>query len=373
MFTGGCRLTGNILGERFVLVSFGESHGKAVGAVVDGCPAGLEMSEKDIQKELDLRRPGTSPISTSRSEEDRVEILSGVFKGYTSGSPICMITQNVDVDSRSYESIRGLPRPGHADYMAAVKYGGFNDYRGGGRFSARRTVSYVMGGAVAKKLLLKELNVKIIAYTVEVGGIKSKPIDLGVAEKNRFDNSVRCPDLETSKKMIGKIMEMKKKGDSVGGVIEGVAINVPQGLGEPCFSDLDAGLARSILSIPAVKGVEFGSGFDASRRVGSENNDPLIMRRKKITFGSNNAGGIIGGLSNGMPIVLRVAFKPVSSIAMPQKTVNIDKMEDDRINIRGRHDTCVVPRAVPIVESVVALVLADHAIRAQVIAPVVKG
>ena len=366
-------MTGNIIGERFVLVGFGESHGKAVGAVVDGCPAGLELSEKDIQKDLDLRRPDASPISTPRSEEDRVEILSGVFNGFTSGSPICMVTKNADADSRSYESIRGLPRPGHADYTAAVKYAGFNDYRGGGRFSARRTVSYVMGGAVAKKLLLKELNVKVIAYTVEVGGIKSKPVDLRKAEKTRFDNSVRCPDLEASKKMIERILEIKKKGDSVGGVIECIAINVPQGLGEPCFSDLDADMARSILSIPAAKGVEFGSGFEASRRLGSENNDPLIMRNEKITFGSNNAGGIIGGLSNGMPIVLRVAFKPVSSIAMSQKTVNLDKMEEDRITVHGRHDTCVVPRAVPIVESVVALVLADHAIRAHTIATVVKS
>jgi chorismate synthase len=352
-------MTGNILGERFVLVSFGESHGKAVGAIVDGCPAGLPLASEDIQRELDLRRPGTSAVATSRSEADQVDILSGVFNGYTEGSPICLMTRNTDVDSRSYEKIRNLPRPGHADYVAKMKYGGFNDYRGSGRFSARRTTGYVMGGAIAKKLLLKTLGIKIAAYTIEIGGVKSKPVAFEDAEAHRYDNDVRCPNSEAAESMTRRIMEAKGQGDSVG---------------EPCFSALDSDLARAMLSLPAAKGVDFGSGFEGAKLFGSENNDPLTVdEADRIVSTSNNAGGIVGGLSNGMPIVLRVAFKPVSSIARPQKTVNLDTMRDDELIVPGRHDPCVVPRVIPIVESLMATVLADHALRAQMIPPILRG
>ncbi len=366
-------MTGNILGERFVLVGFGESHGRAVGAVVDGCPAGLPLAEEDVQRELDLRRPGASPLATPRSEEDRVEILSGVFRGYTTGGPLGLVVRNVDVDSAPYEKIKNLPRPGHADYYAQMKYGGFNDYRGGGRFSARRTVSYVMGGAVAKKLLRHTLDVKIAAYTVEIGGVKTGSVTFEDAEKHRYDNEVRCPDTEAAEKMKHRILNVKKSGNSVGGVVECVATGLPVGLGEPCFSDLDAELARALFSIPAVKGVEFGSGFEGSRRLGSENNDPLTVKGGRVVSVSNNAGGIVGGLSTGMPIVLRIAFKPVSSIAKPQRTVDLGTMRKAEIITPGRHDPCVVPRAVPIVESIIAVVLADHALKAQLIPPVLRG
>ncbi len=367
-------MTGNILGERFVLVSFGESHGKAVGAVVDGCPAGLSLAEEDIQHELDLRRPGTSPVATTRSESDKVEILSGVFNGYTEGSPICLMTRSTDIDSRPYEKIRNLPRPGHADYVARVKYGGFNDYRGGGRFSARRTTGYVMGGAIAKKLLLNTLGTKIVAYTIEIGGIKAEQVAFEEAEKHRYDNDVRCPDLNTAESMARRITDAKGSGDSLGGVVECVAQRVPLGLGEPCFSALDSDLARAMLSLPAAKGVDFGSGFEGARRLGSENNDPLTMNDEgRVVSTSNNAGGILGGLSNGMPIVLRVAFKPVSSIAKPQRTVNLETMREDELIVPGRHDPCVVPRVIPVVESLMAVVLADHALRAQMVPPVLRG
>lgn len=366
-------MTGNILGERFVLVSFGESHGKAVGAVVEGCPAGLPLLEEDIQKELDLRKPGSSPISTARSEADRIEILSGVFKGYTTGSPICLLARNVDVDSRPYDEIRNLPRPGHADYVARMKYGGFNDYRGGGRFSARRTVSYIMGGAIAKKLLRQTLNTRIAGYTVEIGGIKAGEIAFEEAEEHRYDNEVRCPDSKVAEEIKQKILTVKESGDSVGGVVECVAKDVPLGLGEPCFSALDSDLARAMLSLPAAKGVEFGSGFEGSRRLGSENNDPFTVREGRVVSVSNNAGGILGGLSSDMPIVLKVAFKPVSSIAKPQQTVDLETMKEAELIVPGRHDPCVVPRVVPVVESVMAVVLADHALRAQLIPPVLRS
>ncbi|MFC1755763.1 chorismate synthase, partial [Thermoproteota archaeon] len=220
-------MTGNILGEQFVLVSFGESHGKSIGAVIDGCPAGLPLEKSDIQKELDLRRPGSSSISTSRNEADKINILSGVYNGYTTGAPICLLTDNVDVDSQPYEKIKNLPRPGHADLNAKMKYGNFNDYRGSGRFSARRTISYVMGGAIAKKILVNTLKTRIAAYTVEIGGIHLKNISFEEAEKHRFDNDVRCPDSETAEKMKTRILAAKKAGDSVGGIIECVAKNIP--------------------------------------------------------------------------------------------------------------------------------------------------
>ena len=357
-------VTGNILGERFVVVSFGESHGRCVGVVIDGCPAGLEIAEDDIQRELDRRRPGQSIVTTQRRETDRVEILSGVFNGRTTGAPICMLVWNKDVDSRPYEIIRNTPRPGHADYVARVKYGGYNDWRGGGRFSARRTVGYVMAGAVAKKLLKDTLGVEVVAYTREIGGVAARELPPEVILEKREANEVRCPDEEAAERMRELIVKTRGEGDSLGGVVECLALNVPVGLGEPVFSSLDSDLARALFSIPAIKGVEFGAGFRASRMRGSEHNDPYVIRDGRIETLTNNAGGVVGGISNGMPIVVRAAFKPVSSIAKPQRTVDLEKMQETEITVPGRHDPTVVPRAVPIVEAVVAIVLADHAIRA---------
>ena len=360
-------MAGNIIGERFVVVSFGESHGRCVGALVDGCPPGLELSEQDVQVELDRRRPGQSLVTTTRAEEDKVEILSGVFNGYTTGAPILMLVWNKDVDSRPYEKFVNTPRPGHADYPARIKYRGFNDWRGGGRFSGRITAGYVMAGAVAKKLLRKWLGVEVLAYSLEIGGVRAGPLTVEQIRELRYSNEVRCPDPEAAEKMRNVILESRKKGDSVGGIVECIALNMPVGLGEPVFSSLDSDLSRALFSIPAVKGVEFGRGFESARLRGSENNDPYTVVGDRVVTTSNNAGGVLGGLSTGMPLLVRVAFKPASSIALQQKTVDLATMKETSIVVPGRHDPSVVPRAVPVVESVVAFVLADHALRSGLI------
>lgn len=365
-------MTGNIVGERFVLVSFGESHGKVVGAVVDGCPAGLGLSEADIQRDLDLRRPGQSIVTTQRKEGDLVEIMSGTFMGHTTGAPLMMLIRNQDQNSSAYEGLVNTPRPGHADATSKAKYGGFNDYRGGGRFSGRITATFVMGGAVAKKLLKETLGIEIIAYTSELGGLKAEGFTLDDARKNRYSNEVRCPDPKVAEEMRKRVIEMRGRGDSLGGIVECVALNVPAGLGEPVFGSLDSDLARMALSIPAVKGVEFGSGFSSTRTTGSQNNDLFMLKDGKLVSQTNNAGGILGGISSGMPVVYRTAFKPAASIAAKQRTLDTEKGEAVDLVVPGRHDPTVVPRAVPVVESVTALVLADHAIRAGFITPVVK-
>ncbi len=366
-------MLGNVLGERFMMITFGESHGRCVGVIVDGCPAGLPLQESDIQSKLDLRKPGQSIVTTQRREEDKVEILSGVFNGYTTGAPICMLIWNKDVDSKPYDMIKSKPRPGHADYPAYVKYKGFNDYRGGGRFSGRLTAAFVMAGALAEKLLRYTLGIEIFAYTKEIGGISMNKDALDYIDEiksNRYSNEVRCPDSSTAILMRDAIVKARQEGDSLGGIVECIAINVPIGLGEPIFGALESDISRALFSIPAVKGVEFGSGFRAARLKGSENNDPYTIKDGKVVTLTNNAGGILGGLSNGMPLLLRVAFKPASSIAKTQRTVDIESMNDSEIVVPGRHDPCVVPRAVPVVEAMVAVVLADHAIRAGIIPPV---
>ena len=366
-------MSGNSVGKEFVFTSFGESHGRCVGAVVEGCPAGLLLDEKDVQLELNRRRPGTSKIASPRAELDKVEILSGVFEGHTTGAPICMIIWNRDVNSTPYESIRHKPRPGHADYSAWARYGGLNDFRGGGRFSGRITASFVMAGAVAKKLL-STLEIDVVAYTVEIGGIRAEKIpkfkDIrDLSEKN----SVRCPDLIAADLMEHVILEAQGKGDSVGGIVECVAAGVPSGIGEPIFDSLDADLAKLIFDIPAVKGVEVGAGFHAAAMKGSENNDPYTMSGKKITTLSNNSGGILGGLSNGMPLILRVALKPTPSITMKQRTIDLQMMEETDIMISGRHDPCIVPRAIPVVESAVTITLVDHLLRRGFLTKIVEG
>ena len=362
---------GNVLGRRFKVVSFGESHGKCVGVVIDGCPAGLPLSEEDVQKELDLRRPIQLPFATKRAEPDKVEVLAGVLNGFTTGAPICMLVWNKDVDSGPYEEFKVKPRPGHADFTRHVKYGGFGDWRGGGRFSARVTASFVMAGAVAKKLLRISFGTEVVAYAIEIGGVRAKDVPFDDALRLRYSNSVRCPDLDTAPLMQKKLEEAIKDGDSVGGIVECVAQPLPVGLGEPIFDSLDSELSKAMLSIPAVKGVEFGLGFESSRKRGSENNDPFAFINGKVVTTTNRAGGVLGGISTGMPLVLRVAFKPTSSIAKPQKTVRLDTFEEAEISVKGRHDPCVVPRAVPIVESMVAIVLVDLAIEGGLIQPVV--
>ena len=356
-------MTWSTLGERFVLTVFGESHGPTIGSVINGCPAGLPITSQEIQKELDLRKPGTSKVTTQRKEQDRVEILSGIQNDFTTGAPISMIIHNKDTRPKDYANILKTPRPGHADFTAWEKYGGFNDFRGGGHFSARLTACFVMGGVIAKKLLDKCFNTEIIAYVKEIGQIDSLPVDFKSAKKNRYSHEVRCPDLKAAKKMFNAIIKAKKQGDSLGGIIKCQIINVPVGLGEPIFSALDSEISRAMFSIPAVKGVEFGRGFESAKLLGSENNDQYVTRKNKIRTKTNNSGGILGGISNGMPIDFRLAFKPPSSISKTQSSFNLKTKKAEKLVVKGRHDPCVLPRAVPIVENVAALVIADHGLR----------
>lgn len=363
-------LSGNSIGQRLVLTSFGESHGKSIGAVLDGCPAGLEIDEKDIQKMLDYRKPGTSLITTQRKEGDKVEIISGVFRGFTTGAPITMVIWNSDQKSRDYENLKTKLRPGHSDYPAMVKYNHFNDFRGGGRFSGRLTATHVMGGAIARKLIKVTLGIETNSFTSQIGTIQMKKKFESKMAKSIYKNDVRCPDESTAKKMKESILNAKKKGDSLGGIIESITTNVPVGLGEPIFSSLESELSKAIFSIPSVKGIEFGSGFEGSKLHGSENNDLYSIRKGKIITKTNNSGGILGGISNGMPITIRIAFKPASSIAKKQSTVDIKAKKNTTLQVQGRHDPCVVPRAPPVVDSLVALTLADHALLAGQIKPV---
>lgn len=363
-------MQGNSIGQRLVLTSFGESHGKTVGAVLDGCPAGLEIDEKDIQTMLDQRRPGQNLISTQRKEGDVVEIVSGVFRGYTTGAPITMLIWNSDQKSRDYEDLKTKLRPGHSDYPAMVKYNHFNDYRGGGRFSGRLTATHVMGGAIARKLLRIALKVETNSFTSQIGRVKMKEEYNKKMIKLIYKNEVRCPEERTAKRMRENILDARKNGDSLGGIIESITTNVPVGLGEPIFGSLESDLSRAIFSIPSVKGVEFGSGFKGAELYGSENNDLYTIKRGKIVTETNRAGGILGGISNGMPITMRVAFKPASSIAQKQKTVDIKTKRKTTLKVRGRHDPCVVPRAPPVIDSLVALTIADHALISGAIKPV---
>ena len=326
--------------------------------VIEGCPAGLPIKESEIQLELNRRRTGQSKVTTTRKEGDRIQVMSGVFNGKTTGTPISLLVENEDADSSKYELIKELYRPGHADYTYDKKYG-FRDYRGGGRSSARETVGRVAAGAIAKKLLARE-KIKIIGFTRQVGKHVAQKIDYKEIE----NNIVRCPDAKTAEKMINAIMRARKKGDSLGGIVEVVAKGVPAGLGEPVFDRLDADLAKAVMCIPAVKGVEIGAGFKSATMTGSECNDEFVMKNKKVATATNNAGGILGGISNGMDIIVKLVVKPTSSINKAQNTVT-QKGKKAEIRVEGRHDPCVAPRAVPIAEAMVALTLIDHFYRTK--------
>ncbi len=346
-------MPGNSFGHLFKITTFGESHGKAIGVVIDGCPAGLEITEEEIQKELDRRRPGTSHLTTTRQEKDEVEILSGMFEDKTTGTPIALLVHNKDHISKPYEKIKDLYRPGHADFTYDAKYG-FRDWRGGGRASARETIARVAAGAFAKKLL-KHAGVEIFGYVTQIGTIKITKVDTATIESN----PLRCPDSSVLDAMIKEIETARKDLDSIGGIVEIIAKNVPAGLGEPVFNKLSADLAQGIMSIPAVKGFEIGGGFACASKRASENNDAWVKKEEHIGTQTNHAGGMLGGISNGEDIVLRFALKPASSIAQKQQTVNKNG-DPAEIEVHGRHDPCVAPRAVPIGEAMVALVLADH-------------
>ncbi len=367
--------TPNTIGSHFAFTCFGESHGRCVGVVIDGCPTGLEISERDVQEWLDLRKPGQSIVTTQRVEADQIEVLSGVFQGKTTGAPICMLIWNSDVRSSDYEKFVSTPRPGHADYPASVKYAQMNDYRGGGRFSGRITAGFVMAGAVAKKLLEKTLGLQIFAYTLELGGLRanlSKMSTNQIMEK-RYSNEIRCPDDEVAEKMKQLVVAERGRGDSLGGVVECNILNIPVGVGEPVFSSIESEISKAIFSIPAVKGIEFGSGFAGTKLKGSEHNDQFVSAENgKVVTRTNNSGGILGGLSNGMPIIFRVAFKPASSIAIPQDTLDVSSKKETRLLVPGRHDPTVVPRAVPVVEAMTACVITDLAAKGGFIPRVLR-
>ena len=365
-------LAGNSIGREFTVTTFGESHGKIVGVVVDGCPAGLPLSEADFQEELNRRIPNHPKIVSARVEKDKAQILSGTFNGYTTGAPLTIVVENKETQSNDYEAIKNLPRPSHSDYPAHIRYDGYNDYRGGGRFSGRITVALIMAGTIAKKLL-SLYNIDVLAYTKAIGQIHSdKVFNTQDIRKNRFDAATRCPDLMCAQTMEKAIIDAKESGDSLGGVVECVVLNMPAGIGEPLFDSLDGDLAKALFSVPAVKGVEFGAGFKSAELRGSENNDAFLVRGGTVVTATENAGGILGGLSSGMPIVIRVAIKPTPSIAKEQQTINIYSMEAASISIKGRHDPCVVPKAVPAIEAAVAITLADHLIRLDQIPKTLK-
>ena len=352
---------GNTSGHLFRITTWGESHGDAIGVVVDGCPPRLPLAVEDIQKELDRRRPGQSEISTQRKEGDKAEILSGVFEGLTLGTPILIGVWNEDARSKDYEHMRTKFRPSHADYTYQAKYG-IRDWQGGGRASSRETVGRVAAGAIAKKVLAQEFGVEIVGYVKQVWQLKADADPDTVSVSDVEANMVRCPDSDVAVQMIERIKQARKDGDSLGGIVEAVARNVPVGLGEPVFDKLEADLAKAMLSLPACKGFEVGSGFGSINMTGSEHNDPFYSEGGRIRTRENRSGGIQGGISNGENIVIRAVFKPTATIMKSQETVDVEG-NPTTLEGRGRHDPCVVPRAVPIVEAMTALVLVDHALR----------
>jgi chorismate synthase len=350
---------GNTFGKLFKLTSFGESHGSMIGGIIEGCPAGLEIDKDIIQKDLDRRKPGQSKVTSSRKEDDKVQLLSGIFEGKSTGTPIGFLIPNINSKSKDYSNIKDVFRPSHADYTYEEKYG-LRDYRGGGRSSARETACRVVAGSIAKQLL-NNYGVKISAYVSSIGNIfaDEKKVDLN---KDYDSNIVRCPDPSASNKMINLITDLKSKGNTVGGQIKCFISGVEAGLGEPVFDKLHADLGKAMLSINAVKGFEYGSGFNGSKMTGAEHNDEFIVENGNVSTKTNNSGGIQGGISNGEEIYFKVAFKPVATIMSKQNSIDKEK-NNVELSVKGRHDPCVVPRAVPIVESMAAIVLADHLLR----------
>jgi len=351
----------NTFGHLFRITTWGESHGGGVGVVVDGCPPRLALAETDIQPDLDRRRPGQSSIVSPRKESDRVQILSGVFEGRTLGTPICLWVKNEDARPEAYSEMATKFRPSHADYTYQAKFG-IRAWPGGGRTSARETIGRVAAGAIAKKLLRERYAVETLAYVKQVQRIAADVDPDKVRARDIEANIVRCPDAAAASKMIRLIEKVRRAGDTVGGIVEGVARGAPPGWGEPVFDRLEADLAKAMMSLPASRGFDLGSGFDSILLTGAQHNDPFRARAGKVYTTSNRSGGIQGGISNGQTIYFRVAFKPVATVMREQDTVDVE-FKNATIKARGRHDPCVLPRAVPIVEAMTALVLADHALR----------
>ena len=352
---------GDSIGKLFKITTWGESHGGGVGVVVDGCPAGLTLSEEDLQFELDRRQPGQSKITTQRKESDRAIILSGVFQGKTTGTAISVMVKNDDARPNAYDHLKNLYRPSHADYTYEKKYG-IRDWQGGGRSSARETVGRVAAGAIAKKILFQWNKIQTIAWVEQIHDIKSSVNKKSVTSKMVEKSIVRCPEVKSSDAMVKRILKIRKEGDSVGGIVRVIVRNVPVGLGEPVFDKLTADLSKAIMSLPATRGIEFGMGFESTNLKGSEHNDAFISKSGKIRTKTNNSGGIQGGISNGEDIDLRVSFKPTATINFEQDTVTMDG-SFVKLKAKGRHDPCVLPRAVPMVEAMINLVLVDHYLR----------
>lgn len=360
-------MPGNSFGTLFRISTWGESHGAGLGVTVDGCPPGTVIDLDEIQRELDRRRPGQSHITTQRREGDKVEILSGVEDGVATGAPIGILVRNSDARSEAYDHLQGLYRPSHADYTYQAKYG-VRSWKGGGRSSARETVGRVAAGAIAQRILTAAGGIEIVAYVLRVQDLEGVVDPLQVTRADVDRTVVRCPDLAAAERMIARIEEVRKNGDSIGGVIEMVARNVPPGLGEPVFDRLEADLAKAMLSLPATKGFEIGSGFAGTFLTGSQHNDAFYRDGARIRTRTNRSGGVQGGISNGEAIVARIAFKPTATIALPQETVTTAG-EPTVLRAKGRHDPCVLPRAVPMVEAMAALVLVDHHLRQRATGP----
>jgi chorismate synthase len=349
-------------GNNIKYTIFGESHGEGIGIVIDNLPPGLELDISSIIREMQRRRPGTTITATTRNEQDDFEILSGIFHGKTTGAPLCAFIRNTNQQSKDYDKIKDLLRPGHADFTGHVKYKGFNDYRGGGHFSGRLTAAIVFAGAIAKQLLAKS-NIHVLSHIYKIGTICD--LSLNDMDLNKYDfshlNSSGFPTIDTAigNTMQKEILDVQNKGDSIGGIVETAILNLPIGIGSPFFDSIESTISHVIFSIPGVKGIEFGDGFDLAEMNGSNANDEFYVENNKVQTSTNHCGGILGGISTGMPLIFKTAFKPTPSISIPQRTVNINTLEDALISIEGRHDPCIVPRAVPVIEAAAAMAVLD--------------
>jgi chorismate synthase len=348
----------NRFGARYRTTIFGTSHGPFVGCTIEGLRAGTRVDMDEVQAQLDRRRPGQSLLTSQRKEEDRVEVSEGLRDGAATGEPIVAMIRNVDVQSKSYANVARVPRPGHGDYTAFTKYGGKSDLRGGGQLSGRMTAPLVVSGAIARQVVAP-LGVRFYAHAAQIGSVVARPVSPAEIEANVERTPVRCADPEAADRMVAAVEEARKDRDSVGGVIEGVVTGLPAGVGEPFFDSVEAALAHLFFSIPAVKGVDFGAGFRAASMRGSEHNDPFVIADGKVATETNHAGGVLGGIANGMPVTFRVVVKPTASIAKPQRSVDLDAMRPTEVVVTGRHDPCIVPRAVPVVENVAAIGILD--------------
>jgi chorismate synthase len=348
----------NTFGDRYRTMIFGTSHGPFVGCTIEGLPAGTAVDVSFVQDQLDRRRPGQSLLTTQRKEEDRLELEAGIRDGVATGEPIVAIIRNQDVQSKSYADIARVPRPGHGDFTALMKYGGKSDLRGGGQLSGRMTAPLVVSGAIARQFLARK-GIRFYAHAAQIGKVVAKPVSPQEIEANVDRTPVRCADLDAADRMIAEVEGARKDRDSVGGIIEAAITGLPAGVGEPFFDSVESALAHLMFSVPAVKGIDFGAGFRSASMRGSEHNDAFVVQGGRIVTATNHAGGILGGITDGMPVTFRVAVKPTASIARPQRSVDMDKMQETEVVVTGRHDPCIVPRAVPVIENAAAMPILD--------------